>query len=84
MLNENKPMDKKEFTFRLSECRPIDSIKQQEVDFLFHILDGSQDGHLYTSDFRSIENFSSRPTVHLPPQPPQAMTIKELLDERKS
>lgn len=47
-------MDKEEFTQKLSGA----NMSQDEVDLLFHILDLSRDGYLYTSDFRSMENLA--------------------------
>ena len=47
-------MDKEEFTQKLSGA----TLSQEEIDLLFHILDLSRDGYLYTSDFRSMENLA--------------------------
>lgn len=60
MLNENKPMDKADFKEKLSECSPSSgAINEDELNLLFHILDLSRDGYIYTSDFRSIESFQT-------------------------
>mmetsp|Transcript_36645 Transcript_36645/g.80157 ORF Transcript_36645/g.80157 Transcript_36645/m.80157 type:complete len:576 (+) Transcript_36645:469-2196(+) len=59
MLNENKPMNKAEFKEKLSECRPSGTVNEDEINLLFHILDLSRDGYIYTSDFRSIESFQA-------------------------
>ena len=60
MLNENKPMNKAEFKDKLSECRPSSmEVNEDELNLLFHILDLSRDGYIYTSDFRSIESFQT-------------------------
>lgn len=56
----SRPMDKEEFTQKLSESK----MSQDEVDLLFHILDLSRDGYLYTSDFRSMESLAGYQTSH--------------------
>lgn len=57
-------MDKAKFIEKLSECRPGDKIIEDEVNLLFHILDLSRDGYIYTSDFRSIESFAGHNMPH--------------------
>ena len=47
-------MDKEEFTRKLSGT----DMNEDEVTLLFHILDLSRDGHIYTSDFRSMESLA--------------------------
>ena len=53
-------MDKEEFTQKLSGT----NMSQDEVDLLFHILDLSRDGYLYTSDFRSMESLAGHQSSH--------------------
>ena len=53
-------MDKEEFTQKLSGAK----MSQDEVDLLFHILDLSRDGYLYTSDFRSMERLAGYQSSH--------------------
>ena len=47
-------MDKEEFTRKLSGA----NMNEDEVTLLFHILDLSRDGYIYTSDFRSMESLA--------------------------
>ena len=54
----SRPMDKEEFTQKLSGA----TLSQEEIDLLFHILDLSRDGYLYTSDFRSMESLAGYQT----------------------
>ena len=54
MFAEDEPMDKEEFMRKLSGA----NMNEDEVTLLFHILDLSRDGYIYTSDFRSMESLT--------------------------
>lgn len=83
MLNENKPMNKAEFKEKLSECRPSDTVNEDEINLLFHILDLSQDGYIYTSDFRSIESFQAPEHIRVALQSKQKSNGASELDSKK-
>ena len=54
MFAEDEPMDKEEFMRKLSGA----NMNEDEVTLLFHILDLSRDGYIFTSDFRSMESLA--------------------------
>uniref|UniRef100_A0A7S4HRH7 Magnesium transporter n=1 Tax=Odontella aurita TaxID=265563 RepID=A0A7S4HRH7_9STRA len=57
MVDQGKPMNKTAFSHHLRESRHSGDVMEREVDMLFDVLDISQDGKIYTEDFRSIESF---------------------------
>lgn len=61
MVENGTPMSKGIFSKHLKESRHSGDVKGKEVDLLFDVLDISQDGKIYTEDFRSIESFGHSP-----------------------
>lgn len=60
MINEGKPITRDAFREILAKCPSSSHIPDKEVDMLFGVLDISQDGFLFTEDFRSIESFGAK------------------------
>ena len=73
MINSGAPMDKKDFSDTIFECRGRhvlgsegrsgdgggDNEPDNEVSLLFEMLDVTKDGFIGKDDFRSMENFSA-------------------------
>lgn len=51
MVHKNQTMNKQEFEARLKECHSSTQLLKEEVDLLFHTLDVTKDGLIYTDDF---------------------------------
>ena len=69
MMDDDAPMDKKEFKKHITSCQRSAFIRDKELNFLFDVFDMTKDGLLYNDDFRSLENVVPQKPSHEPTQP---------------